>query len=137
MAKLVDILLVDDDREDAVFLQQSFLEYLQVRHRLSIVPDGDTALAFLQRQAPHAEAPRPDLIILDIHIPKTNGWEVLTVIRATPSLTKIPVAMLTGILSPFDEAQRDTLRPALCLLKPTTLEESQSLVKAIEAYLIK
>jgi chemotaxis family two-component system response regulator Rcp1 len=128
----IEILLVEDNPGDVALLQESFLEYVNVRHQLTLVNDGEAALAFLRQQNAFANAPRPHLILLDIGLPKRDGWEVLAAIRATPSLAEIPVVILTGILTPVDEEQRATLRPTLCLLKPRALDGYENLTKSIE-----
>src|SRR5262245_59049470 len=101
--------------------------------RWIFVRDGEEALAFLKQQGQYAGAPRPRVIILDIGLPKRSGWEILAAIRATPALSSIPVVMLSGVLSQYGEAQRDRLKPALCLMKPTTLEGLRRVAKNIEA----
>jgi CheY-like chemotaxis protein len=73
---------------------------------LHIVPDGEAALAFLRQEGFYAGMPRPQLLLLDIGIPKIDGWEVLETIRATPALAHMPVLMLTGVLMATDEAGR-------------------------------
>jgi two-component system, chemotaxis family, response regulator Rcp1 len=129
------VLLVEDNPEDASTLQRSFRQHLPVPYQFNIVPDGEAALAFLQQQGAYAHAPRPHLIILDIGLPTQDGWEVLAAIRATPSLSTIPVVMLAGVLSGWDKKQRDALHPPLCLVKPFPLKGYQGLVETIGALL--
>src|SRR5215510_1902289 len=124
--KQKEILLVEDNPIDVYFLQKS-LPHLAYPYHLSVVSDGEAGLAFLQRQAPYHEAPTPDLILLDIHLPKKTGWDILRWIRATPAFATIPVVMLAGVLSPLDEQVRAHLQPTRCLKKPTTLEELHAL----------
>src|SRR5262249_9596779 len=122
--------LVDDNPGDARLLAES-LRTLPFPYYLNIVTDSDSALAFLQHQAPYTQAPTPDLILLDIHALKTSGWEVLEWLRQQPALASTRVVMWGGTLSPFDEQERDRLRPADCLAKPTTLEGYQHLADLI------
>jgi two-component system, chemotaxis family, response regulator Rcp1 len=98
-----------------------------VPSQLRVVSEGDAGLAFLQRQVPYHEAPTPDLILLDIQLPKKTGWEILRWVRATPAFAHIPVVMLAGMFSPLDEQARAHLQPTRCLKKPTTLEELHDL----------
>src|SRR4051812_22390060 len=93
-----DILLVEDNRADSTLLQMALLQYCALPYLIHVVNDGEAALKFLHQSAPYATAPCPDLIILDISLPKKDGWEVLAAIRATPVLRTIPVVMLTGVL---------------------------------------
>jgi CheY-like chemotaxis protein len=79
--------------------------------------------------------PRPQLLLLDIGIPKIDGWEVLQTIRATPALANMPVIMLTGVLMARDEERRAALQPLACLEKPMQLEEYPRLVAEIEKLL--
>jgi CheY-like chemotaxis protein len=127
----IEILLAEDNLLYADILQRHLCDIALPCH-LSAVSDGEGALAFLGRRAPYLEAPTPDLILLDIHLIRKSGWEVLAWLRATPSLATIPVVMLTGSLSPFDEEQRNRLQPTRCLLKPATGEEYRDLVKVLE-----
>ena len=125
-----ELLLVDDNPGDARLFAEC-LRTLPFPYSLSIITDYDSALAFLQQQAPYAQAPTPDLILLDIYPLKRSGWEVLAWLRTQPALASIPVVMWGGTLSPFDEQERDRLRPADCLVKPTTLEGYQRLADLI------
>jgi len=125
-----ELLLVEDNRGDARLFAEC-LRTLPFPYYLSIVTDGDAALAFLQQHAPYTAAPRPDLILLDIHPLKTSGWEVLEWLRTQPVLADIPVVMWGGRLSPFDEQERERLRPTQCLTKPETVEGYQHLADLI------
>src|SRR5919199_5057839 len=98
----IEILLVEDNPVDAKVLERC-LRHVTFPYHLSVVRDGEGALAFLQRYAPYTRAPRPDVVLLDIHLPQKSGWDVLGWLRAQPSLTSIPVVMLTGIFSLLDE----------------------------------
>jgi CheY-like chemotaxis protein len=126
-----EILLVEDNRGDARLLAEC-LRALTFPYHLTLLTDGEAALAFLQHHAPYTAAPTPDLILLDIHPLKTSGWEVLEWLRTAPALASIPVVMWGGTLSPFDEQERDRLQPNRCLVKPTTLEGYQRLAELIE-----
>jgi chemotaxis family two-component system response regulator Rcp1 len=126
-----ELLVVDDNPGDTRLLAEC-LRALPFPHSLSIVTDGDSALTFLQRQAPYTQAPRPDLILLDIHPLKTSGWEVLAWLRGQPALASIPVVMWGGMLSPFDEQERARLQPTQCLTKPETVEGYQRIAGLIE-----
>src|SRR4051812_4966559 len=126
----VEILLVEDDPGDATRFAKCLWK-VPFAYQLSIVPDGEMALAFLARQAPYIQAPRPTLIVLDISLPRRSGWEVLIWLRANSALTGIPVVMVSGFFTHLDEAQRDQLQPTLCLTKPKGMEEWESVRQGI------
>ena len=127
----IEMLLVEDNPPDVKLLEECLRE-AKFPYHLSVVNDGEAALAFLQRHAPYTEAPRPALMLLDIHLPKQSGWEVLAWVRATPSLTSIPVVILTGVFSPFDEERIEQLQPTRCLVKPREMEDFLRVGQAIE-----
>src|SRR5262245_9317421 len=129
--KQKEILLVEDNPIDVYFLQKS-LPYLAYPYHLSVVSDGEAGLAFLQRQGSYHEAPIPDLMLLDIHLPKQTGWDILRWVKATPSVAPIPGVILEGVFSPFDEQARDHLHPSLCVEKPRTVQKLQDLLKSFE-----
>ena len=91
---LLEILVVDDNEDDVLLLQESLRDEPSV-NLLHAVHDGEEAMAFLRREGQFAEAPRPGLVLLDINMPKMNGFEVLQVMKADPLLRAIPVVMLT------------------------------------------
>src|SRR5258708_36989934 len=101
---MIEILLVEDDPGDVMITREAFAEN-KVRNRLSVVSDGEAALAFLCRQGEFAEAPRPDLILLDLSLPRKPGHQVLAEIKTDPALQRIPVVVLTT-----SDAEVDILR---------------------------
>jgi two-component system response regulator len=88
------ILVVDDNDDDVVLLRESLRDQPAI-NVLHAVRDGEEAMAFLRRQAPYADAPRPGLVLLDINMPKMNGFEVLHEMKIDPLLRAIPVVILT------------------------------------------
>jgi two-component system, chemotaxis family, response regulator Rcp1 len=130
-ARRVEILLVEDSPADATLLTEC-LRQVRFPYHLSLVTDGAAALAFLIQQAPYTKAPTPDLLLLDIRLPHKSGWEILAWVRATPFLTGLPVVILTGLFSPYDEEQIEHLQPTRCLLKPRTLEDISRVAQVIE-----
>jgi CheY-like chemotaxis protein len=121
-AQPAEILLVEDNPPDVKLVEEG-LRHVTVPYHLSVLSDGAAALAFLGRQAPYLLAPRPDLLLLDIHLPQQSGWDVLAWVRAQPTLAGVPVVMLTGIFSPYDEEQSARLQPTRCLVKPSEVGE--------------
>ena len=126
-----DILLAEDNPADVSLLRTAFREYGQRPCHLHSVRDGEEALAFLQREGVYAGMPRPDLLILDIGLPKVGGWKVLKTIRATPALASMPVVMLTGAMMDADAVHREALRPLAYFVKPVLLREYRQLVEEI------
>jgi len=129
------ILLAEDNPGDVQLLQYAVLTYGRLSWCIYRVADGEAALAFLRQEGVYAGMPRLDLVLLDIGLPKLNGWEVLRLLRTLPTLATLPVVMLTGVLTPQDEAQCVDLRPQACLVKPMQIEDYQPLVEAIEQQL--
>jgi CheY-like chemotaxis protein len=129
----VEILLVEDSPSDADLTADALGEG-KVLNNLHWVEDGVEALAFLRRQGKHGEAPRPDIILLDLNLPKKDGREVLAEVKADPTLKLIPVVILTT-----SAAERDILRTyelnANCYVtKPIGLEQFMEVVKLIETF---
>jgi CheY-like chemotaxis protein len=127
------ILLVEDNLGD-VRLTREALREADVAVELTAVPDGEQALAFLRAEGEHAGATRPDLILLDLNLPKKNGLEVLEEIKRDPALRSTPVIMLTTSSSARDvEASYD--RGVNCyVVKPLDLDDFTRLVQAINGF---
>ena len=133
MHNTIEILLVEDNPAD-VDLTQETLAYAKIRNRLHVVNDGDDALAFLRRQGRYSEAIRPDLILLDLNLPRKDGREVLAELKADPELRRIPVVVLTS-----SDAEKDVVRSydlgANCYVtKPVDLDQFASVVRTIEDF---
>src|SRR5262245_12814882 len=129
-----EILMVEDNPADVQLLTQC-LQEASVRYQLSIVSDGEAALAFLARHEPYATPPRPTLIRLDISLPRISGWEVLAWLRATPALSRIPVVMVSSFFAQLDEAQAARWHPTLCLTKPRGMGQCERVGQAIKQIL--
>ncbi|HYE38068.1 response regulator [Methylocaldum sp.] len=131
--KPVNILLVEDSPTD-VLLTQEALESAKLLTELFIVEDGVEAIAFLRREGKYADAPRPDLILLDLNLPKKDGREVLAEIKSDANLKMIPVVVMT-----VSRAEEDILRAyglhANCYItKPVHFESFVKVVQAIESF---
>jgi CheY-like chemotaxis protein len=131
----MEILLVEDDLEDAGMTIDT-LRRGSVPCRVSLVRDGEEALDFLHRRGIYAQAPRPDLILLDLRLPKKDGREVLAEVRATESLQRIPVVVLTASASHRDILEQENLRVENYLVKPVDWEEFARMVKALRRFLL-
>jgi two-component system, chemotaxis family, response regulator Rcp1 len=133
MTDPIEILLVEDNPGD-VELTREALHDSKVHMRLSVVNDGVEALAFLRRETPYEDAPRPDLILLDLNLPKKDGRAVLGDVKQDPSLRHIPVVILTS-----SQAEQDILRAydlhANCYVtKPVDLDQFITIVRSIEQF---
>lgn len=129
----IEILLVEDNPGD-VDLTIEALADAKVRNKLNVVSDGVEAIEYLRRQRAYANAVRPDLILLDLNLPKKDGREVLAEIKNDPDLKTIPVVVLTS-----SDSERDVLRSyelyANCYIrKPTDLHNFLEVVQAIEDF---
>jgi CheY-like chemotaxis protein len=132
-ARPIEILLVEDSPAD-VDLTVEALQDAKVRNHLSVVSDGVEALALLRREGAYADARQPDLVLLDLNLPKKDGLEVLAEIKADPRLRRIPVVILTT-----SEAEQDILKSydlhANCYVtKPVDLDRFITVVKSIEDF---
>lgn len=134
--RLADILLVEDDPEDADLTRETLLRQ-QLYNRLHVVQDGDEAMRFLRREGDHAEAPRPDLMILDMSLPRMNGREVLAEVKADEELRSIPVVVLTSSENEEIVQQAYDLFANCYVVKPVDLKQYIEVVKSIENFWIK
>lgn len=129
----VDILLVEDNPGDVRLFREALRER-KFPNRLSTVADGQQAMAYLRRQGKFAQACRPDLILLDLNLPRKDGREVLTEIKADPDLRSIPVVIVTSS-PPEEDIQRSHTTAASCYVtKPVDLEKFVAMVKSIEDF---
>jgi len=133
LGRPVEILLVEDNPGD-VRLTAEALQDGKVWNRLSVAPDGVEALAFLRRKGTHVAAPRPDVILLDLNLPKKDGREVLAEIKSDTDLRRIPVVILTTSKAEEDIVKTYDLHANCYITKPVDLEQFLSVVKAIEDF---
>jgi chemotaxis family two-component system response regulator Rcp1 len=129
----IEVLLVEDNPGD-VRLTREALRDGKVHNNLSVAPDGVEALAFLRREGKYADAPRPDVILLDLNLPKKDGREVLEEIKADPSLARIPVVILTSSEAERDIVQAYALHANCYVTKPVDLDQFITVVKSIEDF---
>jgi chemotaxis family two-component system response regulator Rcp1 len=129
----IEILMVEDNPGD-IRLAVEALKEGKVRNRMHTVGDGEEALAFLRRQGSYAEAPRPDLILLDLNLPKKTGQEVLAEIKEDPDLRRIPVVILTVSEAEADILKTYNLHANCYITKPVDLERFIEVVKSIEDF---
>ena len=133
MVKPIDILLVEDNPGDADLAREA-LENSKLHNDLSVVGDGVEAMGFLRRKGKYAQAPRPDLILLDLNLPKKDGREVLAEIKGDPDLKRIPVVILTMSKDEEDVLKSYNLHANCFITKPIDLTQFMKVVKSIEDF---
>jgi two-component system, chemotaxis family, response regulator Rcp1 len=129
----VEILMVEDNPRDARLAVEA-LKDGKVRNNLHHVSDGVTAMRFLYRQAEYAQAPRPDLILLDLNLPRKDGREVLEEIKEDPELKLVPVVVLTTSEAERDLVKTYDLHANAYVVKPIDLDRFVEVVQAIEGF---
>ena len=133
MHRTAEILLVEDNHVDVRFTQLA-LEDGKVKNNLHVVRDGEEALDFLNRRGAYINAVRPDLILLDLNLPKVDGREVLASIKNDPSLKRIPVVVLTTSKADEDIAKSYDLNVNCYITKPVDMQKFSEVVKAIDNF---
>ena len=131
--RLVEILLVEDNPGD-VRLTRETLKDSKLLNHISAVNDGVEAMAFLRREGQYVKATRPDLILLDLNLPKKNGREVLAEIKMDKQLRRIPVVVLTTSSAEQDILKTYDLHANCYITKPVNLDQFSAVVKAIEEF---
>lgn len=127
------VLLVEDDPGDVVIAREA-LKAGRVKSRLTVVPDGVEAMKYLRRENGYAEAERPDLILLDLNLPKKSGHEVLAEVKADPALRRIPVVVLTTSAAAEDISRSYDLHANAFVTKPVDFDRFAAVVKQIDDF---
>jgi len=133
LARRIDILLVEDNPGD-VRLTRELLRESKIHNNLTVIENGEDALLFLRREAKYRKATPPDLILLDLNLPKKNGAEVLASIKNDPKLKRIPVVVLTSSKAEEDIVRSYDLHANCYVSKPVGLEQFATVVKAIDDF---
>jgi two-component system, chemotaxis family, response regulator Rcp1 len=129
----LNVLLVEDNPGEARLTFETFRDANKAV-RLHVVSDGVEAMSFLKREGPHAEAPRPVLILLDLNLPKMDGREVLARVKGDATLKTIPIAILTTSDAESDIRRSYELQANCYLTKPVRLEEFENLVRSVNDF---
>ena len=129
----IEILLVEDNPGDADLAREA-LENGKLANNLHVLDDGEKAMAFLRREGAYGAAPRPDLVLLDLNLPKKDGREVLAEIKADPNLKRIPVVILTTSKAEEDVLRSYNLHANCYVTKPIDLGQFLKVVKSIEDF---
>jgi two-component system, chemotaxis family, response regulator Rcp1 len=133
LVKAIDILLVEDNPGDADLAREA-LENSKLHNRLNVVDDGEKAILYLNQQGIYAGMPRPDLILLDLNLPRKDGREVLADIKADDSLKLIPVVILTTSQAEEDVLKTYNLHANCYVTKPIDLNQFLHVIKTIENF---
>lgn len=133
MKKPVEVVMIEDNPGDVVLVREA-VENTGLPYRIAVVQDGGEAVEFLRQTGRHAGAIRPDLIVLDLKLPRRSGREVLADIRETPSLQGIPLITLSSSRSELDLVRLHLLPTQTAMEKPSTFDDYVLLVQAIEAF---
>lgn len=131
--KPVEILLVEDNPGDVRLILEAFREG-KVANIMRVATDGEEALAILRREGPHATAKRPDIIMLDLNLPKKDGREVLAEIKMDPNLKRIPVMILTSSKAEEDIVKSYNLYANCYITKPVGLDQFIQVARTIEDF---
>lgn len=133
MLKPVDILLVEDNPGDVLLTEEAFLQ-AKIKSNIHVAEDGEIALKMLRQEGEYNAAILPDIILLDLNLPKKDGREVLQEIKADDFLKKIPVVILTSSQAEQDITKSYNLHANSYIIKPVNLERFGEIVQAIENF---
>jgi CheY-like chemotaxis protein len=131
----IEVLLVEDDPGDVLMTREAFQDY-KVANHLHVVHDGADALAFLRREGDYAGAPRPDLVLLDLNLPRMDGREVLQAIKGDAELASIPVVVLTTSEAEEDVLRSYSLHANAYVTKPVDFERFIEVVRQIDDFFV-
>jgi chemotaxis family two-component system response regulator Rcp1 len=129
----IEILLVEDNPADVRLTREAFRD-AKIRNNLNVASDGIEALEMLRRAGKYADAARPDLVLLDLNLPKMDGREVLNAIKQDPALKVIPVVILTTSQAEEDIVRSYRLQANAYISKPVALEQFITVIKTIEQF---
>jgi CheY-like chemotaxis protein len=132
---VISVLLVEDDPGDVVLIREAF-EHNKVYNTLHVVSDGVQALEFLRGEGEHADAPRPDLVLLDLNLPRKDGREVLAEVKADPDLRTIPIVVLTTSEAEEDIVRSYDLHANAYVTKPVDFERFIEVVRQIDDFFV-
>ena len=134
--RAIDILLVEDDPGDVLITREAF-EHNKLNNRLHVAHDGEEGLNYLYRRAGFEDVPRPDLILLDLNLPKYDGRQLLEKIKSDPDLCRIPVVVLTTSSAEEDVLRSYKLHANAYVTKPVDLDQFINAVRQIDEFFIQ
>lgn len=131
----IELLIVEDDPGDVLLTRES-LAQSAAPHNLTVVADGESAVAYLRREGNYAKAPRPDLVILDLNLPRLDGWGVLAQVKNDPGLRTIPVVVLTTSEAREDVVRSYDLHANAYVTKPADLDTFTEAVRRLAQFFL-
>jgi CheY-like chemotaxis protein len=131
----IEVLLVEDDPGDVLLIREAF-EDNKLANRLHVVSDGVEALKFMRREGEHEEAPRPDLVLLDLNLPRKDGREVLAEVKGDDALRSIPVVVLTTSSAEEDVLRSYNLHANAYVTKPVDFDRFIGVVRQIDQFFV-
>jgi len=131
----IEVLLVEDDAGDVLLIREAFDDN-KVANRLHVVSDGVEALQFMRREGQFADAPRPDLVLLDLNLPRKDGWDVLKEVKDDCTLRSIPVVVLTTSAAEEDVLRSYDLHANAYVTKPVDFDRFISVVRQIDQFFV-
>ena len=133
LARSISVLLVDDDPGDVLMIEEAF-ESIGSPRKVYVVNDGEEAVAFLRQTGEFSDAPRPDVILLDLNMPRMDGRQVLAEVKSDVELRSIPIVVLTTSQSPADILSSYTLHANAYVTKPMNLDDLTEVVHKIDYF---
>jgi CheY-like chemotaxis protein len=131
----IEILLVEDDPGDVMMTREAFQDY-KLHNELHVVSDGAEAMAFLRQEGEYAGRPRPDLVLLDLNLPRMDGRQVLEAIKSDPELASIPVVVLTTSENEDDVLRSYSLHANAYVTKPVDFQRFIEVVRQIDDFFV-
>jgi CheY-like chemotaxis protein len=136
VGRAIDVLLVEDDPGDELITREA-LEANKIKNTLHVAHDGEEGLDFLYKRGQHTGAPRPDLILLDLNLPKYDGRQLLERVKSDPDLCHIPIVVLTTSSAEEDVLRSYKLHANAYVTKPVDVDQFMSAVKQIEEFFVQ
>jgi CheY-like chemotaxis protein len=131
----IEVLLVEDDPGDVMMTREAFQDY-KLHNQLHVVSDGAEAMAFLRHEGEYAGRPRPDLVLLDLNLPRMDGRQVLEAIKSDPELASIPVVVLTTSENEDDVLHSYSLHANAYVTKPVDFDSFIAVVRQIDEFFV-
>jgi CheY-like chemotaxis protein len=133
--RVIDVLLVEDDPGDVLMTREAFADF-KVHNTLHVVNNGVDAMAFMRHEGEFADAPRPDLVLLDLNLPKMDGREVLAAVKEDPNLRAIPIVVLTTSEAEEDVVRSYSLHANAYVTKPVDFDRFIEVVRRIDDFFV-
>lgn len=135
-SRAIDVLLIEDDPGDVLITREAF-EHHKIRNTLHVVSDGQEGLDYLYQRGDHEGAPRPDLILLDLNLPKYDGRQLLEQIKSDPDLCHIPLVVLTTSAAEEDILRSYRLHANAYVTKPVGFDEFMNVIRQIDEFFVQ